>query len=459
MEFTKIDDYTVKYTFKAPYGLLLQRMACPSSEWFSPKHYEKAFYPAYADKDALAAKVKAAGVENWFQAYGTWTSVTLNPEQPVVYAWKGTTKLGDGTQWVCERNPYFYCVDTEGNQLPYIDRQVYAVAGDAAAIGMMALSGEISFQDRWVATLQNKPLYLENAKKNDTRFVATVGSSMNACTVALNLTHKDKVMRELFQNKDFRIALSHAINRQEIIDIVGLGIGEPWQWAPLKGSPLYNEKLAKQYTEFDKAKANQMLDAILPKKDAEGMRLRPDGQPLGIVMENSNISGDIIEMIVKYWKDVGVRSSHKLEDRSLFYERKRTNECDCAIWGGDGGMDVILEPRWYFPYSEESNYAMDWVHWYTTGGKEGAEPSAPAKKQMELYDKLLITPELKDQNELMKQILQIAQEQFWGLGIYVGGPGYAVVKNKFRNVPEQYWGSWLYPNPGPLNPCQFYWES
>ncbi|NLS77923.1 MAG: ABC transporter substrate-binding protein [Chloroflexi bacterium] len=459
MQFTKIDDYTIKYTFKAPYGLLLQRMACPSSEWFSPKHYEKQFYPAYADKDALAAKVKAAGVDNWFQAYGAWIDPKLNPEQPVVYAWLGTSKLGDGTQWICQRNPYFYCVDTEGNQLPYIDRQVYAVAADAAAIGMMALAGELAYQDRHVATLANKPLFMENAQKIDIRFVDTQGSSMNACTIALNWTHKDPALRELIQNKDFRIALSVAINRQEIIDIIGLGIGEPWQWAPLRQSPLFNETLAKQYTEYDPAKANQLLDGIVPKKDAEGMRLRPDGQQLGFVMENSNINSDMLDMVVKYWKDVGIRCLNKLEDRSLLYERKRANECDIAIWGGDGGMDVILEPRWYFPYSEESNYAMDWVHWYTSAGKEGSEPIEPAKKQMELYDKLLITPDLEDQNDIMREILKIAEEQFWGIGLYVGGPGYAIVKNKFRNVPQKYWGSWLYPNPGPLNPCQFFWDA
>ena len=43
---------------------------------------------------------------------------------------------------------------------------------------------------------------------------------MNSMVIYFNLTHKDKQMREIFQNKDFRIGLSHAINRKEIIDIV-----------------------------------------------------------------------------------------------------------------------------------------------------------------------------------------------------------------------------------------------
>jgi len=176
------------------------------------------------------------------------------------------------------------------------------------------------------------------------------------------------------------------------------------------------------------------------------------------VASNQQARIDSLELIKKYWADVGIRMTVKPEDRSLLYTRKEANECDIAVWGGDGGYDVILEPRWYFPYSTESNYAMRWVNWYQSGGKEGEEPVPEAKKQMELYDKLLTTPGTEAQNAIMKEILQIAQEQFWVMGTFRGGPGYSVVKNKFRNVPAVYWGSWLYPDPGPLNPCQFFWD-
>ncbi len=458
---SKIDDYTVKFAFADPYGLFLQRMATPSgTNWCGPAHYRKQFFPG-GDEAAIKKMITDAGVGNWFEAYGNQVNNRLNPDVPVIYGWKYTSKLGDSNQFVAERNPYYWKVDPEGNQLPYIDRQVYTVAGDAQSIVMAALAGEISLQGRHIASITNKPLFVQNAQTADIRLIPNQGSSMNSLTLPLNLTHKDPVMREIFQNKDFRIALSHAINRQELVDVVALGLGEPWQCAPLPESPLYNETLAKQYTEFDPAKANEMLDKILPKKDAEGMRLRPDGQPLGIVAEvasNQQERIDMLEMIKKYWADVGIRMAVKAEDRALLYERKDANECDMAVWGGDGGMDVILEPRWYFPYSHESNYAQAWVTWYETRGVEGEEPVAAAKKQMELYDTLLITPDVEKQNDLMREILQIAQEEFWCMGCYKGEPGYYVCKNKFRNVPEETLGSWLYPDPGPWNPCQFFWD-
>jgi peptide/nickel transport system substrate-binding protein len=458
---SKVDDYTVKMAFSDPYGLFLPLTCRPGSSHYSPKHHREQFFPAYADKAELDAKIKEAGVTYWYEAYGDWTNARLNPEHPCIWSWHYTSVLGDSPQFICDRNPYYWKTDPEGSQLPYLDREVFTVQGDREAIVMMAVAGEISFQGRHIASLANKPLFMDNMEKGDYHFKDVTGSGMNAMMVPLNLAHKDEVLRELFQKKDFRIALSHAINRQEIIDVVNLGQGEPWQGAPLPESPNYNETLAKQYTEFDPDKANMMLDEILPDKDDEGFRLRPDGETLGIVAEvssNQQSRIDSLELIKQYWADVGIRITIKTEDRSLFYERKAANEHDLAVWGGDGGMDNVIEPRWYFPYSHESIYGIPFADWYNSGGAEGMEPLPEMKKQMELYDQVLTTVGTDAQNAVMQELLKIAQENFWVMGTYRTPPGYSVCKNKFKNVPDQYWGSWLYPNPGPFNPCQFYWE-
>jgi ABC-type transport system substrate-binding protein len=460
---TKEDDYTVKWAFSDPYGLFLQRQSTPSGTGLAwrARHWLQQFFPAYADKADLEAKTKAAGVTYWYEAYGDWTDEELNPDRPCNWAWQYTSVIGDSPQFIVDRNPYYWKIDPEGNQLPYCDRQVYSVQADREAIVMMAVAGEISYQGRHISSLANKPLFMDNMESADIRFIDTVGSGMNAMMLGLNLTHKDEALRELFQKKDFRIALSHAINRQEIIDVVNLGQGTPWQGAPLPESPLYNETLATQYTEFDPDTANAMLDEILPEKDGEGMRLRPDGESLGIVAEvcsNQQARIDALELIKQYWANVGIRITIKTEDRSLFYERKDANEHDLSVWGGDGGMDVVLEPRWYFPYSGESLYGEAWQQWYNTVGAEGMEPPEAAKKQMELYDQLKVTVGTEAQNEIMTEILNIAQEQFWVVGTYRTPPGYEIAKNKFRNVKDPNLGSWLYPNPGPQYPCQYFWE-
>jgi peptide/nickel transport system substrate-binding protein len=459
---TKDDDYTVAFTYTYPYGLFLQQLGRSGSRLYSCRHYREQFFPGYADPAVIDQKIQDSGVTYWYEAYGNWTNPLQNPDHPVVYAWLYTSVLGDNPAFIATRNPYCYKVDPDGNQLPYIDRQIYTLAGDQQAIVMMAIAGDIDCQDRHIASLPNKALFAENAQAADIRFVDVKPSSMNACIIPLNLTNSDLVKRELFQKKDFRIALSIAINRQEIIDVVNLGVGEPWQCAPLPESPLYNETLAKQYTEYDPAQANEILDGIIPDRDNEGFRTMPDGSTLGIVVEVQGSQTDrisILELVKSYWEAVGVRMAIKPEDRSLLFERRAGNDWDAAVWGGDGGMDFMLWPKNYFAQHVGSWYGPAWTAWYNTRGKEGEEPPASMRTQMDLYDQILVTPDEAGQNEMMAEILRIAQEEFWCMGTYRSEDGYMVVKNQFRNVPEWHWSSGgTYPDPGPCQTPHFFWD-
>jgi peptide/nickel transport system substrate-binding protein len=473
----KIDDYTVKFIFAAPNGLFIQRLATPSGADPTryPKHYCSQFHARY-NEDNLDDLIRENEATNWVNLFelkcggvpGTpYDALWYNGDLPTLYAWDLTTPYG-GTaiQVVAERNPYYWKVDPEGRQLPYIDRLVAEIGEDVAVLVLRALNGEIDMQDRHIATLDNKAVFADNMDAGGYRFFDTIPSGMNTTIIALNLTHKDPVKREIFQNREFRVALSHAINRQEIIDVVYVGQGEPFQLSPRPTSPFYNETLAKQYTEYDPDLANEILDGIFPDRGADGIRLGPDGAPIMFDVEvaaNQPDRIDVLQLVTGYWEAVGIRMNVRSMDRSLLYTRKDANEHDAAVWGGDGGLDVILEPRWYFPFSGESLYAEAWQSWYNNPGGIGAltapeEPPAEVKRQMELYDQIKESGDAERQAELMNEILQIAQEQFYAIGISLPAPGYGIVQNSFHNVLSPHPGSWLYPNPGPINPQQFWIE-
>jgi peptide/nickel transport system substrate-binding protein len=472
----KIDDYTVVFKFKQPNGMLLQNLATPNAPGATthPKHYLQQFHQKYntTNLDQLITDNKATDWGNLFQLKGASIPNTpyearwQNAELPTMHGWMFTTAYGEGaTQVVAERNPYYFKVDTEGNQLPYIDKLQYEVGDDVEVLVLKALNGEIDMTMRHVNTLANKAVFTDNMQMGDYRFFEAVPSGMNTAIVALNLTHQDPVKREIFRNKDFRIGLSHAINRQEIIDLVYIGEGEPWQAAPRRESEFFNETLAKQYTEYDVAKANEYLDkAGYAQRDANGIRLGPDSKPISFAIEiNSNATErvDVLNEIVKYWQAVGIDAQVKSEDRALMYTRKNANEHDAVVWGGDGGLDVTLEPRWYFPYSDESNFAQAWTAWYNPSAlpqTKAEEPPAEAKQQQELYEQLRATADPAQQAEYMKQILEIAAEQFYVIGISLEPTGYGIAKNNFRNVPESMPSAWLYPSPAPYNPAQFFIE-
>lgn len=461
-----IDDYTVKFSFAAPNGLFLQRLATPDGLQVVqfPQHYAEQFHPDY-NPDGIDALLEEAGLENWVDLWdlkvngnGNWAT-----PQPQLWAWvlqEDSGYTADAVQVTAVRNPYYFKVDPEGNQYPYIDFVQWDVGVDVETLVLKALNGEIDFQDRHIAALSNKAVYFDNQEAGDYTFVETIPSSMNTVAIALNLTHPDPVKREVYQNHDFRAALSVAIDRQEIIDLVYVGQGQPYQLAPRPSSPFYNEQLATQYLEYDVDLANQMLDdAGFAERDADGFRLGPDGNRITIAVDLIATflpeHPDVIELVVGYWQEVGIDAQMNVIERTLFYERKEANEHDAGVWQGDGGLEVVLEPRWYFPYSQESIFGELWQQWYN-GDPRGEEPVEAAKMQMELYDQLKATADPDEQSALMNEILQIAADEFWAMGINLPAPGYVIKKNNFFNVFETYPNAWLFPHPGPINPFQFY---
>ncbi len=470
----KLDDYTVQFTFAAPNGLFMQQLATPNASAIvaQPKHYLSQFHASYADEATLAGLLADAGLEAWpdlfnrmgGSVFGKPNTLWSNADLPTIYPWMTRDPLApDATQIRLVRNPYFYVVDSAGNQLPYIDELLYNVGQEVDTLVLQALNGEIDMQDRHIATNANRAVFFDNQEAGGYHFFETVPSSSNVMVISLNLTHLDPAKREIYQNIDFRIGLSYAIDRQEIIDVVYVGQGQPAQAAPRPQSPLYHERLATQYTEYDPDLANEYLDRVLPDKDAEGFRLMPNGERLVIAMEVIATLfpewPETLELIQGYWADVGIDMQLVVEDRSVFYDRKAANQHDAAIWGGDGGLDVMLEPRWYFPNGNESNYAEAWQYWYNNPNDERAEePPAIVRQQMDLYNELKSTADPERQVELMTQILDIAADQFYTIGISLTPNGYGIVKNNMHNVPDTILNAYLYPHPGPTNTFTYYFS-
>jgi peptide/nickel transport system substrate-binding protein len=470
----KVDDNTVTIKFAGPQGLFLQQITSNGNGQEICTYqaaYAKQFHKNYADPAKLDALIKEAKVETWIQLFQTKVQTPpgssmqarwANLEMPQLWAWVLTAPYLAKDPVKAVRNPYYWKVDTAGNQLPYIDNIFYDFIEDVQVMALKAAAGEIDMMDRSLNTNANKPIFVDNAQKANLGFFEEVPAGMNVMCISLNLSIKDKQKSAIFNDLNFRIGLSHAINRKELIDVLWVGQGEPYQCAPRPTSPFYNEKLAKQYIEYDVKKANEYLDKVLPKKDGDGFRLMPDGNRLVILFEISNAPNkewaDAGPMLQKYWKAVGVDIQPKVVDRALMYTHKDANEIEMNCWAGDGGLDCVMESRWYMPFSTESQFGVGWYYYWIKDAR-AVEPPAAAKKQQELYDQMKTTGDTKKQDDLMKQILQIAQEQFWCMGVGLTPLGYGIVKNNFKNVPKSMPTAWNYPNPAPYDPPQFFFES
>ncbi|HEY8456700.1 MAG TPA: ABC transporter substrate-binding protein [Actinopolymorphaceae bacterium] len=466
--FEKVDEVTCRFTFAEPHAFFLERLASPEGNLFaaSPKHYLQQFHAKYnPDVEAL---VKAAKLGKWTELYfskgGDGTSglaIWQNPELPVLLPWVVSTPLTKD-RLVCKRNPYYWKTDPEGSQLPYLDEVVIDVVTSPETAALRVSNGDFTLPSTDILTPANKPVFAQNAEKGDYRLIDQLTSDINNGVFCLNLTHKDKALREVFQNKDFRIGLSYAIDREELIKAVHQRQGEPYQSAPRPESDFYDEALATQYTEYDVDKANEHLDrAGYTKRDSEGYRLRPDGKRISFTVELPTgfdpTYPSTADLVRGYWKEVGVEMRVKSQGGPLFWQRLFANQCDAVIYSAENGLrDAILDPGWFFPVGGRCYYARAWADWYATGGEAGEEPPEAPRRQMELYDQIKVTMDEADRRRLFMEILQITREEFYVIGTVLIAGRYSIVQNKMRNVPEPIPEGSLYPDPAPVGPEQFF---
>jgi peptide/nickel transport system substrate-binding protein len=462
------DDHTLRLTFRAPHGLLLQHLATGRGTELTM--YQRAhcaqFHPeTNPDVEAL---VRQGNFRNWVQLFQArcgqvFNSLRWQPTIPTLNAWVSETAYtGSTTVLNFRRNPYYWKVDPAGNQLPYLDRVSCRVSESVEDLTLRAMSGEIDMQDRHIATLANKAVFHDNRERGGYRFFDIVPDLYNAVALLLNQTHRDPVMRAVLANREVRRALSHAIDRREIIEAVFVGEGRPWGLGSRPESPLHEPGVGEAHTGFDQALANRLLEeAGLRSRDRQGFRLLSDVRRFSVeVMIIPAIRPewpDAAEMIQRYWRQVGVELRIATVDRTLMEERRNRNDFDALIWDGPAGLGEALQPEHFLPSSTSSAFGVAWFRWSQNPQHPDAqEPPAHVRRQLALYDEMLRSGDPAVQAARMKEIIRIASDQLYAIGVVLPANGYGIVRRNFHNVPASMPGSWSWPHPGPAQTSQFF---
>jgi peptide/nickel transport system substrate-binding protein len=454
---------TVKFDCAKPYGMLLDNLAGPGGDELLsfPQHFMKQFHQDTANAENLKKMMADTKIVKWENLFALRGDSYKTAGKPTLAAWR-VLEPYTGTRVIFERNPYYWKIDTAGNQLPYLDRVSFEVAQDNEVLLLKGLNGEFDFHARHFNTLANKAVVFQNKERGKYDIVDMITTDANYMAIHLNLSHADPARRALFAKKDLRIGLSHAINRKEIIDLVFLGAGVPWQSAPRKESPFYHERLATQYTEYSVAKANEFLDKAGAPKDASGQRM-VDGKPLAIrvsVRADRPEMQQSLQLIQKHWAAVGVKLDLDVSERSLFRQRFNGNQHDAAADDVEvGGADFMSNPDNYVPMDNTSYFGTGWYYWLD--GRRGdakahIEPPAAVKRAHELYVQAGQISEPVTRVRLIREMLDIAADQFYSIGIAKPTDFYGVVSRKMRNVPRKQIDSYSLAFPGPYAPEQFF---
>lgn len=438
----KVDTYTFQIIFEKPYPLFLYTLAyTPYSNYlYLPKHYLSKFHPKYVDKSKLEAAAKGKGYDTWYKFFSYLSDPRNNPELPVLSAWK-LKEPPSTVQLVFERNPYYYKVDTVGNQLPYIDRIILPIIPSVDTFLMKAMSGDLDFVIAPIPLSQFTVLK-ENEAKGGYRVLLwdLLRGGEDGGTIYINQNVKDPILRKLFQDKKFRTSLSMAINRNEIWKICFLGFGKPRQLSIPSGAPLYDPNWEKAYIEYNPAKANKLLDEIgLNRRDKDGFRLRPDGKTLAVTIEfPSWIDSTPYELVKGYWEAIGIKIAIRGISDELFYTRNSAGETEIGA-----GYSALSPATWLRPdtllgidYAARP-WAPLWAQWFLSEGKSGEEPPAEVKQIYKLWEEMVSTTNRTQRDSLFKKICNIHRENIWLMGLVGEVPRIVIVNNRLRNVPER----------------------
>ena len=453
MKVEKLDDLTVRYRFAAPFpgGTVLMAAVPRDGNWttFAPRHYLEQFHISYnPEANDLA---KAAGLDNWYQLLRSHWGLEIQSREdvdlPSIDTWVLNEVDAAGNKYFT-RNPYYWKIDTAGNQLPYIDEQTRQLFDSMETIHLQVINGELSYA-AFHSVLNNYPLYKSNEAEGGYRVLLWKSLRGAEQTFYWNQTSKDPVLREIFNDIRFRQATSLAINRDEINDSLFFGRAVPRQATVNPDNELFEPWMADHYAEYDPDRANELLDEMGLQWDANGeYRLRPDGKRIAVVFPYRELEGPkqrINELAQEYWKAIGIDVTLKQVSSKLFWEMVNANEVDL----GGKHLDMNTVTGLYsctfcrFRPSWGVSNGRPWQTWYNTDGAQGEEPPPEVKELFELSDRWLTMPPNTDEwRALGKELMKRNVEGMYQVGTVGMGPQPVLVADNLHNIPDE--GSWWY---------------
>jgi peptide/nickel transport system substrate-binding protein len=447
--FDVIDEHTVRYSWDAPNPQFLPALAAPSPLFiYRPAHYLRKFHARYIGLDKANAQAVAAGSRNWAGYHQKLDEQYRfdNPDLPTLEPWVNTTPL-PSTRFVLVRNPYFHRVDPDGRQLPYIDRVIVNITDDKL-IPAKTGGGDSDLQARYLR-FDDYTFLKQGEARNHYRVLLWEKALGSQLALYPNLNVNDPAWQRLMRDVRFRRALSLAVDRHEINEVVYFGLARESANTVLMRSPLFRPEFRTAWSQFDLATANKLLDSLgLAKRDSNGIRLLPDGRPMELIVDTSGESTeetDVLELVRDSWRRAGIALFPRPSQREVFRRRVFSGMSMMSIWSGlnNGIPTAAMSPAELAPTSQEQ---LQWPKWgqYFQNHNEGGEPPAlpEARELVALYDEWTIAADDDERAKIWLKMLAIDSQQVFSIGIVSRAPQPIVVGNAVRNVPAEGVYSW-----------------
>ena len=418
----------------------------------SPKHYLKDFLPNMADKETLDKKIAEAGMTDWRQLFhNRWnTRANTNPDLPVLYTWVYNTDP-QALQQRAVRNPYYWKVDTEGNQLPYIDGMSWPLTAEPQVRILKALAGEVDMDRISKLTSDFTALKKGETKGNYKTRMMELDDHANMLVLFPNQDYdgEEKEVQRLMREKTFRQALSLGMDRETQNQILGIGLSTPAQSVILPTSPGGSEETSSAYTKMDRVKANKMLDDLgLTERDDEKYRLGKDGKTLTFLVAfqaGRKISEEGAILMKADMDKLGLRFIMRSTEKSYFEQIRRGGDYQMVLHNNTSGLNPLFGANNYFPVMSENNFAPKQAAYYLSQGKNGVKLTPEMEDLTKRYEQLLVEGDKQAFADEVNEVMKLHAENLWSIGILRYTPSPAVVHNRMKNVPNKLYS--VYKSP------------
>ena len=380
----KLDLLTLKVSCKSPLG----RLPVVLSQGFFalPKHFLASFHPKYAP-DATYENFRERSREHLR---------LFSPGVPSLSAWIPVQWVR-GQRIVMERNPYYWKIDSAGNQLPYADGLEFRIIQNPEVILLNFINGELDLFGR----------YFRDSLINMMRAEAAKGTFNLHGTVPQysagfypNLDAPKAALRNAFRKRDVRIALSHAINREEINQVLYQGTLVPAGYSLAPSSPYFSEESSRMYSDFDPSKAKKLLDAAgLRDSDGDGFRELLDGSRFEVTIDSRISQSDVCELVAEQWREIGIKVNLFPALRDILGVRLATAAFDIAYWDIEGAED---------PLSRKSSFAILGPKiapiWHLNAYEEGPEWLWEATRVLHAAENAIDSDEVREHMILLRDV-------------------------------------------------------
>lgn len=492
--FAKVDDYTLTITYGTPSPLTAKRLAMwvnanIGPRWICPMHWAKQYHPKYntAEKDFKNFNAK---VESW-----------TNPEMPTLNAWV-VSKYEAGKSKTAERNPYYYAVDTDGNQLPYIDGQDWTQVQDAQVELLQTRQGSIDWVHFHDFTLADISTLKDNEAAGGYNTLLWDSGSGTAMMYFWNYDHVDPKFRKLYRTPEFKQAMSYALDRATIqksvyyeTGILTTGTMSPkaFEFNFNADAQAYGKKAREMFAAYDPEKAKTLLDGIGVKAGADGKRTFADGSKLEVSVDIPADAGkectDVLEIAKKAWEAIGLVIIVNQVTPTAYDTQWAAGKLGIhSNWEVGDGPDHLLYPSWVVP-NETTRWApitgrvlmdagtplatseSDKDPWQRNPPRmqvnDADYKGGPIEKIVGFYNQAILEPDEVKRAALVYKMWDIHEQNGpFFIGTVANYPRIIIASKKLDNVPTKdqlklggFVNPWIIPYPAVVNPETWYYKA